>query len=201
MWLIAGLGNPGSEYAGTRHNLGFEVVDALAGRWRIELGRAGFYGRYGKGPAPRGGDDAVLLKPETFMNLSGQSVLEAMQFFKVAPDRLIVVVDDLALEPGMIRVRTGGSAGGHNGLADIAARLGRDDFGRVRVGIGSPPPGWAGRDYVLSRPPATDRKLLDEAVDQAAEAVECWVACGAGTAMNRYNRTRQNRADGPAEQG
>ncbi|MDD4888647.1 MAG: aminoacyl-tRNA hydrolase [Phycisphaerae bacterium] len=200
MWLIAGLGNPGSEYAGTRHNLGFEVIELLSNRWRIDLSRSGFDGRYGKGQSPRGGE-VVLLEPLTFMNLSGQSVLAAMQFFKVGPDRLVVAVDDLALPPGTIRVRTGGSAGGHKGLIDIIARLGHEDFGRIRLGIGSPPPGWAGRDYVLSRPALDDRRALDEAVREAGDAVDVWMEQGAETAMNRFNRSRQNRTDGPTEQG
>jgi PTH1 family peptidyl-tRNA hydrolase len=186
MWLIAGLGNPGREYAGTRHNLGFEVVDALSARWKIQLARSGFSARYGKGPAP-GGDDVVLIEPQTFMNLSGESVAAAMQFFKIAPDRLIVAVDDLALPPGTIRVRPGGSAGGHNGLIDIIARLGQDDFGRVRIGIGAPAPGWTGRDWVLARPAKDDRRALDEAVAAAADAIELWMREGVEKAMNRFN--------------
>jgi PTH1 family peptidyl-tRNA hydrolase len=198
MWLIAGLGNPGGEYAGARHNLGFEVVDLLGRRWKIDLARSGFDGRYGKGSSP-GGSEVVLLEPLTFMNLSGQSVLAAMQFYKLAADRLIVAVDDLALPPGLIRLRTDGSAGGHNGLIDIIARLGREDFGRVRVGIGSPPAGWTGRDYVLGRPVTTpERSALAEGVVASADAIEMWVEQGAAKAMNRYNRPRPKDASGPA---
>lgn len=186
MWLIVGLGNPGSQYVGTRHNLGFEVVDLLAERWKTSLTRSGFSGRYAKTVSPVG-QEVVLLKPQTFMNLSGESVLEAMRFYKVVPGRLIVAVDDLALPCGAIRVRAGGSAGGHNGLIDIIARLGHDDFGRIRIGIGGPPPGWSGRDWVLARPAKDDREALDQAVGAAAEAAELWIAQGVEKAMNRFN--------------
>ncbi|MCG3179893.1 MAG: Peptidyl-tRNA hydrolase [Phycisphaerae bacterium] len=186
MWLIAGLGNPGRDYAGTRHNLGFEVVDLLARRWSIGVDRSQFEGLTGKGVA--GAEQVVLLKPMTFMNSSGCSVAAAAGFYKIPPDRLIVVLDDLALPPGRIRLRTGGSAGGHNGLDDIIVRLGTDQVPRVRVGIGSPPPGWIGRDWVLARPPADQRESLDEAVKQAADAAALWIEQGAGAAMNRYNQ-------------
>ncbi len=188
MWLIAGLGNPGGEYAGTRHNLGYEVVELLGRRWGLPLDRGGFDARYGKGPAPDGGQ-AVLLQPLTFMNRSGQAVAAAMAFFKVQTSGLIVVLDDLALPVGQVRLRTGGSAGGHKGLADIIARLGREDIARVRIGIGAVPPDWTGRDYVLSRPTPQERTLLDEAVAESADAVGTWVLHGAEAAMNRYNRS------------
>jgi PTH1 family peptidyl-tRNA hydrolase len=200
MWLVVGLGNPGRDYAGTRHNLGFEVVDRLARRWKIDLGRSGFEARYGKGTSP-GGQDVVLLEPQTFMNLSGAAVLAAMQFYRVTADRLVVAVDDLALPAGEIRVRPGGSAGGHNGLIDIISRLGCEEVGRVRIGIGLRPANWAGRDYVLARPDGAERTLLDEAVARSAEAVEVWIERGVEEAMNRYNRPRKNGSSGPTEQG
>ena len=200
MWLVVGLGNPGRDYAGTRHNLGFEAVDRLARRWKIDLGRTGFEARYGKGTLP-GGQDVVLLQPQTFMNLSGASVLAAMQFYRVASDRLIVALDDLALPAGEIRVRPGGSAGGHNGLADIVVRQGTDQVGRVRIGIGPRPANWAGRDFVLARPDGGERVLLDEAVARSAEAVEVWLERGVEEAMNRYNRPRTNGSSGPTEPG
>lgn len=190
MWLIAGLGNPGSEYEGTRHNLGFEVVNALSRRWRLPVDGSKFDARFGKGQTPDG-TQVVLLEPMTFMNRSGSSVQAAMGFFKVEPQRLIVVLDDLALPPGRIRLRPGGSAGGHNGLADIIRCLGSDQVGRVRVGIGSPPPGWVGRDYVLSRPGRDERELLGEAVARSADAIEMWMQQGAEKAMSRYNQTPQ----------
>jgi PTH1 family peptidyl-tRNA hydrolase len=196
MWLIAGLGNPGRDYEGTRHNLGFEVVDLLSRRWSLPLDGSKFDARFGKGRAGEGGS-VVLLEPMTFMNRSGRSVAAAMRFFKVEPEQLIVVYDDLALEVGQIRLRTRGSAGGHKGLADIIQRLGAREVPRVRVGIGSPPAPWAGRDYVLARPTRDEREALDEAVDRSADAIELWMREGAVAAMNRYNQAASEQGDSP----
>ncbi len=136
MWLIVGLGNPGTKYEETRHNLGFRVVDRLAGRWNISIDKRRFEGRTGGGYIHR--QQVLLLKPETFMNLSGMSVRAAMDFYKIEPKDMVLIVDDLALPVGQIRVRPQGSAGGHNGLTDIINKVGTDRIGRVRVGIGSP---------------------------------------------------------------
>jgi PTH1 family peptidyl-tRNA hydrolase len=172
------------------------VVDLLGRRWSLPLEQAKFDARYGKG---RSGDGqpVVLLEPMTFMNRSGRSVAAALRFFKVEPEQVIVVYDDLALPVGRVRVRSHGSAGGHNGLTDIIQRLGGVEVPRVRVGIGSPPAAWAGRDYVLARPSADERKALDEGVERAADAIELWLREGVEAAMNRYNQATSGSDDSP----
>jgi PTH1 family peptidyl-tRNA hydrolase len=184
MKLIAGLGNPGRRYARTRHNLGYQTVDQLAGRWGIDVGRERFSGLMGLGRC--GEQDVLLLKPTTFMNLSGESVLAAWQFYKLSLAELMVIVDDLALPVGRVRVRAGGSAGGHKGLADIIRRLGSHEFARVRIGIG---PAARGETvgYVLSPAEKDEAPLLSQAIATATEAVECWVREGIEESMNRFN--------------
>lgn len=186
MKLIVGLGNPGPEYAGTRHNAGFDVVDRLARRLAPGAApRARFAGL--ALDAEVGGEKCLLLKPTTFMNLSGRAVLEAVQFFKLEPSRdLLVIVDDLALPCGSIRLRPDGSSGGHNGLTDIGLKLASSYWARLRVGID--PPGRVRQvDYVLGRFSPDQRPLVDAALDQAALAAECWAAKGIQEAMNRFN--------------
>ncbi|GMU35930.1 MAG: aminoacyl-tRNA hydrolase [Phycisphaerae bacterium] len=183
MKLVVGLGNPGPKYAGTRHNVGFDVVDRLARRWRVDLSAEKFHAWFAVTDV---GEERVgLMKPTTFMNRSGQAVAAATRFYQLSPADLMVVVDDLALPPGKIRIRSEGSAGSHNGLTDIIERLGRQDWPRLRIGIG--PAEGIGAQYVLSRFAEDERATMEEALDRAADAVECWLKEGVATAMNRYN--------------
>jgi peptidyl-tRNA hydrolase, PTH1 family len=184
MKLIVGLGNPGRRYSETRHNMGYRTVDRLARQWNIDVSREKFSGLVGNG---RYADQEVmLLKPTTFMNLSGEAVLAACQFYKVPLSDLMVVLDDLDLPTGRIRVRSAGSAGGHKGLSDIARRLGNQEFGRIRIGIGRTERDGV-VDYVLSRADEDEAPLLEQAITLAAEAVATWVRQGIETCMNRFN--------------
>ncbi len=182
--MVVGLGNPGREYADTRHNIGFRVVDSLAQKLKIDVKKRKFAARFGWGES--GDKKLILLKPWQFMNRSGSAVTKAMAFYKLSVGGLLVVSDDMALAVGAIRLRAKGSAGGHNGLADVIEKLGTDQFGRLRVGIGK-----SDRvddvDYVLSRPSEKERLLLDKATERAQEAVLCWVEHGIETAMNEFN--------------
>ena len=182
--MIVGLGNPGAEYTGTRHNVGFDVVDSLARQLGIETGKKKFGALFGQGELD--GIVLMLLKPQQYMNRSGQVVATATGFYKLGPGNIVVATDDLALEPGRIRFRTKGSSGGHNGLKDIIARLGTEDFARIRVGIGQSVR-EAAEDYVLAKPSAEDRELIGQAVEKAAQAVICWIKEGASEVMNRFN--------------
>jgi len=183
--LIAGLGNPGQEFTGTRHNVGFDTVDKLAEKLGVELKKGKFNAVFGQTALE--GKKLILLKPLTYMNNSGQAVATAAGFYKLQPLQIMVITDDMAIEPGMIRIRASGSAGGHNGLADIIEKLGTVDFPRLRVGIGEKGP-IVGREYVLSRPGADDKKLLNQAVEQAVEAVVFWTSQGIDAAMTKFNR-------------
>lgn len=183
MKLVVGLGNPGKRYEGTRHNVGFEVVDEVARRVGAVMGVEKFHGWFGKGVHQAG--DVVLLKPTTFMNRSGRAVLAAGRFYKLELSDLLVVSDDTALPVGRLRIRHRGSAGGHNGLQDIVDVLGSQDFARLRVGVGEPV--GASAVYVLSPFDAGERSVVDAAVRRAADAVECWMDRGVDAAMNEYN--------------
>jgi PTH1 family peptidyl-tRNA hydrolase len=192
MKLIVGLGNPGSEYVGTRHNVGFEVLDQFAGRlgWIAagkfdRLAKSGFDGLLIDGML--GSEKTLLLKPMTFMNLSGRSVQPAMAFYRLEPADIMVVLDDLALPCGSLRMRAGGSSGGHNGLKDIERALGTDQYPRLRIGIDPAPPRIAGRDYVLGRFSAEQRILIDPAIARACGAIATWIDRGIATAMNQCN--------------
>jgi len=183
--LVVGLGNPGSEYAETRHNLGFKVIEALEESLGIEVRQRKFNARIGAG---RHADKKVILmKPWTFMNRSGDPVATAVGFYKLDVRDLIVVADDRALEPGTIRVRAQGSAGGHNGLADIIEKLGTNEFARCRVGIG-PCPSHLAVEYVLGRPEPEDRPKLNRAILRARDAVLSWIARGVEKTMTEFNR-------------
>lgn len=189
MLLIAGLGNPGGKYAGTRHNVGFDVVDALVEKHRIPQSGVKFNAMYGKGSI--NGQKVVVMKPLSYMNLSGAPIQQMAAYFKIDPEKdLIVIHDDIDLPPGQIRVRESGSAGGHNGMKDIIRCLGTQSFVRVRIGVGAKPKDWDLADYVLSRFDAVDRKLVDEAISEACGAVETIVTDGAEAAMNSYNRKK-----------
>ncbi len=187
MYLIAGLGNPGMKYAGTRHNMGFDVIDRLVDMYRVPQAGVKFHAMTGS--FLLGGEKVMLMKPLTYMNLSGDAVAEAAAYYRIDPaSELIVVSDDVALDPGRVRIRKKGSAGGQNGLKHIIERLGTDEFVRVRVGTGAKPAGWELADWVLSRFSKEDRELVNEALDRAAKACACIVTDGPDQAMNLYNR-------------
>ena len=189
MYLIVGLGNPGREYDKTRHNAGFDTLDVLADMLNTSVEEKKFKGLYGRGLI--GGEKVILLKPQTFMNLSGGPVQEMAAYFKIDPEsELIIIQDDIDLEPGQLRIRKQGSAGGHNGLKDIIGRLGTQKFMRVKIGVGAKPKGWNLADHVLGRFSSGDRKLVDEAIEFAADAVEKIITDGPDAAMNEYNRKR-----------
>lgn len=190
MRLVAGLGNPGREYDGTRHNIGFDIVDVLASQIGATPWKAWKKGLVAKGKL--GDEDLVLLKPQTFMNLSGDSVSPALSFYKLPPEHLIVVHDELDFELGDVRLKFGGGHGGHNGLRSIMNSSGRD-FGRLRIGVGRPPKGWEGAKWVLSRFRADEEPLLDEATVRTCEAIGMIVKHGFSAAMNKFNR----RSDKP----
>ena len=184
-WLIVGLGNPGDNYARTRHNVGFRAVDRLAERLGVRLDRAKFRGLYGQ--ALWQGQKLILLKPQTFMNLSGESIREAVDYYKIDPEDIIVIYDDISLDVGQLRIRKKGSAGGHNGIKNIIAHLGTQEFPRIKVGVGAKPPKMDLADYVLSRFSKEDREKMEQAFKDAAEAVEVMIAEGPDAAMNRFN--------------
>lgn len=186
MYLIAGLGNPGAEYENTRHNVGFHVIDCLAEKLNTEVKEKKFFALCGR--AVLNGEKILLMKPQTYMNHSGESLRAAADFFKVAADHVIVVSDDIDLEEGQLRIRLKGSAGGHNGLKSIIAHLGAQEFKRVRVGIGAKPEGWDLADYVLGKLKGNDLKQMEKAYQTAADAVCLIVTDGGEKAMNRYNR-------------
>jgi PTH1 family peptidyl-tRNA hydrolase len=198
MRMVVGLGNPGSEFIGTRHNVGWEAVDRLAGRlgWTSKkeefnkVGRTKFDGLAMDGSVSihsGGSEKLLLLKPTTYMNDSGRSVQAAMAFYQLSPVDLMVVLDDLALPCGKIRIRPGGSSGGHNGLKDIQRVLGTEEYPRLRIGIDAPPPRIPGRDYVLGRFTDEQRTVVDPAIDRAAQAILKWIEDGIETAMNLFN--------------
>ena len=189
MYLIAGLGNPTPQYDHTRHNVGFDAVTYLADRYHISMNTKKFRGICGTGVIE--GQKVLLLKPQTFMNLSGESVGEAAAFYKLDPEtEIIIIYDDIALEPGSIRVRKKGSAGGHNGIKNIIAHLGTQEFQRIRVGVGEKPKEYDLAAYVLGRFTAEDRKKVEEAFADAADAVSLMVRDETNEAMNRYNRKK-----------
>ena len=185
-WLIVGLGNLGEEYEGTRHNAGFEVVDLLAGELGVKVQRLKFKAL--TATAEVGGQKVLLMKPTTYMNLSGEAVEQAAAFYKVPPERILVISDEVALPPGRLRIRASGSAGGHNGLKNIIAHIHSDQFPRIRVGVGNKPhPDYDMADWVLGRPAGEDRKAMDQAEKKAAEAVGVILEKGISTAMGRFN--------------
>lgn len=190
MKLLIGLGNPGTQYAQTRHNCGFQVIDRLSALWNIPVDRARCRGLAGEGRVD--GQRVALMKPQTFMNLSGDCVADALRWYKVDPKDTLIFSDDIDLPLGTIRMRPFGGAGTHNGWRDILLKTGSDRFPRVRVGVGAKPPEWDLADWVLSRFSAEDQPLMDAAFRRAAEAGACFVAYGIEEAMNLYNR----KADG-----
>ncbi|NLG37202.1 MAG: aminoacyl-tRNA hydrolase [Clostridiales bacterium] len=186
MLLIAGLGNPGARYAGTRHNMGFRALAHLAGRWEIPVTRTGFSGRYGQGSVD--GKRVMLLAPHTYMNDSGLCVAEAVSYFRVAPADTLLLYDDIDIPCGAVRVRAQGGPGTHNGMRSVVGHLGTEDFPRVRIGVGAPPDRTALVDWVLGRPGSEEDALLEAASRRAAEAADAWARRGIDAAMNEYNR-------------
>jgi len=188
-WLIVGLGNPGKEYARTRHNCGFRALDILADKLGCKVDKGKFQGLYGQ--CSYRGNKLLLLKPQTYMNLSGRSVLQLSAYFNVPPQRIIVMFDDISLEPGRLRVRNDGSAGGHNGIKSIISELGSQDFPRVKIGVGSKPtPEYDLADWVLSSFSAQEEKALGPALERAADAALCIMEHGVPEAANRFNGSK-----------
>lgn len=188
-WLIVGLGNPGKQYERTRHNAGFRAIDLLAEKLGCKIDKSKFQGLYGQ--ANWNGKKLYLLKPLTFMNLSGRSVLQLSAYFSIPPQRIILLFDDVSLEPGRLRVRADGSAGGHNGIKSVIAELGSQDFPRVKIGVGiKPNPEQDLADWVLSAFSASEEKALQQALPQAADAALCIIEHGIPETANRYNGFR-----------
>ncbi|GIM30191.1 peptidyl-tRNA hydrolase [Clostridium polyendosporum] len=183
MFLIVGLGNPGSEYVGTRHNIGFDVVDYLADKYNIEINRIKFKGVYGEGFIAN--EKVILLKPTTYMNLSGESIREIVNFYKLDNEQVIVIYDDISLEVGRLRIRNQGSAGGHNGIKSIIANLNSDTFPRVKVGVGQPKHDLV--SHVLGKFSGDERSILQRTVPAAVEAIETIIREDVKESMNKYN--------------
>ncbi len=189
-YLIVGLGNPGKEYEKSRHNCGFRAIDMLAEKLGCRMDKAKFQGLYAQ--TDLGGTRLYLLKPQTFMNLSGRSVVQLSSYFNIPPQRIIVLFDDISLQPGRIRVRADGSAGGHNGVKSIISELGSQAFPRVKIGIGAKPhPDFDLADWVLSGFTAAEETALAPALEHAADAALCIVERGVQEAANRFNGARE----------
>ena len=188
-WLIVGLGNPGKEYERSRHNCGFRALDILAGKLGCKVDKGKFQGLYGQ--CAYGSKKLFLLKPMTYMNLSGRSVLQLSSYFNIPPQRIIVLFDDISLEPGRLRIRPDGSAGGHNGIKSIIQEVGSQAFPRVKIGVGAKPnPEYDLADWVLSSFSAGEEKALVPALERAADAALCIIDRGTSEAANRFNGTK-----------
>jgi len=190
--MVVGLGNPGRKYRRTRHNVGFMVVDVLVGRWHFGAGRKAFGGLFYDGRVSAGGPEGgarrvLLLLPHTYMNCSGQAVKGVVEYYGIACEDLLIVMDDMALPVGRIRVRSGGSAGGHKGLIDVQEKLGTSDLPRLRVGIGSPPEYMDAMDHVLRAFEDDEAEIIEQAVTRAADAVEEWLFKPLSSVMDTYN--------------
>lgn len=189
MYIIVGLGNPGKQYEHTRHNVGFEVIDILADRIGICIEEKKHKALCGRGILE--GQKVVLAKPQTFMNLSGESVRAISDFYKVESNDIIIVYDDVSLEPGQLRIRGKGSAGGHNGIKNIIAHLGTQEFPRVKIGVGEKQKGMDLADYVLSRFSKGEQEIMEEAFREAADAVAMMVRQNIDSAMNHFNMKKK----------
>lgn len=187
MYIIAGLGNPGKQYEGTRHNAGFMTIDVLADRYNIEIKERAHKALIGKGVIE--GQRVLLLKPQTYMNLSGESVRAAMDFYKEDLENFFVIFDDISLEPGQLRIRKKGSAGGHNGIKSIISHLGTQEFARIKVGVGEKPSQMDLADYVLGHFSKGEKELMEQAYKDGAAAAVSIMTEGLDGAMNRYNGT------------
>ena len=185
-WLVVGLGNPGQKYANTRHNMGFLTVDLLAEKAGVKLNKVKFKSAYNI--LHFAGCKCLVMKPQTYMNLSGEAVREAVQFYKVPADHVLVIYDDVSLPVGKLRVRPTGSAGGHNGIKNIIAHLGTQDFPRVKIGTGAPAGGGADMiDWVIGEPSKAEKKVLLESFERAIDAAACIIENGCQKAMNDFN--------------
>lgn len=185
-WLIVGLGNPGPEYAKSRHNIGFRCIDILADKLGVKIDRTKFEGLYGQ--TEYQGHKLYLLKPLTYMNLSGRSVLQLSSFFKIPPERIIVIFDDISLDPGRLRIRGNGSAGGHNGIKSIIAELGSQEFPRIKIGVGAKPhPDFDLAAWVLSTFSASEEKALAVSLENGAKAALTLITQGVSEAANKFN--------------
>jgi len=185
-WLIVGLGNPGEKYAHTRHNMGFLTVDLLAEQEGQKLNKVKFKSAFNI--FPFAGQRCLVMKPQTYMNLSGEAVREAVQFYKIPPERVLVIYDDVSLPVGKLRVRPTGSAGGHNGIKNIIAHLGTQDFPRIKIGTGAPAGGGVEMiDWVIGVPSRAEREILVESFRRAIDAAACIIQNGCQKAMNDYN--------------
>ena len=185
-WLVVGLGNPGQKYANTRHNMGFLTVDLLAEKAGVKLNKVKFKSAYNI--IPFAGCKCLVMKPQTYMNLSGEAVREAVQFYKLPADHVLVIYDDVSLPVGKLRVRPTGSAGGHNGIKNIIAHLGTQDFPRVKIGTGAPAGGGAEMiDWVIGEPSKAEKKVLLESFEKAIDAAACIIEHGCQKAMNDFN--------------
>lgn len=185
-YIIAGLGNPGMEYEGSRHNAGFFVMDTLASQTGAEINRLRFKGKTGE--AVIGGKRCLLLKPTTYMNLSGESIVQALEFYKLGAENLIVIYDDISLEPGRLRIRRKGSHGGHNGMRSIIDLTGRDDFARIKIGVGKKPhPDYDLAKWVLGKFGKEDSGKMKQSAENACECIKLMVQGKTDEAMNKYN--------------
>ena len=184
-WLLVCLGNPGKEYANTRHNIGFLAADALEKRTGVKFNKLKY--RALTGEVTLGGQRVLVVKPQTYMNLSGEAVKLAGGFYKIPPERILVLYDDVSLPLGKLRIRASGSAGGHNGIKNIIAHLGTDAFPRIKVGVGAPQQEDGLVDWVIGSFTASERKVVDEAIDKALDAAECVIEKGVSEAQNRFN--------------
>lgn len=185
-WLVVGLGNPGAKYESTRHNMGFLVVDKLAQNEKLKFNKLRF--KAWTATWEVGGEKVLLMKPQTYMNLSGEAVGQAARFYKIPADHVLVISDDIALPAGKLRIRAGGSAGGHNGLKNIIQHLGTDRFPRIKVGVGSPQQAEHDiADWVTGKPMGEDQKVIIEALDKAVAAIPVLIGQGVDRAMNRFN--------------
>ena len=191
-YMIVGLGNPGREYENNRHNIGFRIVDALAAAHGVSFAKKQSRAVIGEGTIAE--RKVLLVKPQTFMNLSGESVGSLMTFFKLPHKALLVISDDMDIPPGTLRIRKTGGAGGQNGLKSINAHLGTQDYPRMRFGIGRPPGRMEGADYVLQDFDKADAILIDETIARAVRAIETWLCCGIELAMTRHNGTNEEAA-------
>ncbi|MBP3209526.1 MAG: aminoacyl-tRNA hydrolase [Oscillospiraceae bacterium] len=184
-WLVVFLGNPGPKYAGTRHNAGFITADAAEKRYGVSINRSRFKALTAS--CELGGEKVLLMKPQTYMNLSGDAVQQAVSFYKIPAEHVLVVSDEMSLPVGKIRIRPKGSAGGHNGLKSIISVLGTENFPRIRLGVGAPPPEYDVKDWVLSTFRNQDADDFYAAAERAAQAVEAYISLGPEKAMNLYN--------------
>ena len=191
-WLLVCLGNPGKQYENTRHNIGFLAADELGRREGIKINKLRY--RALTGEIRVGSQRVLVIKPQTYMNLSGEAVKLAGGFYKIPPDHVLVISDDVALPLGKLRIRAGGSAGGHNGLKNIISHLGTQEFPRIRIGVGEKPRGMDLADYVLGRFPKEQQAVMEEAYRDAAEAACMMIEDGADAAMNHYNRKNKENS-------